>query len=74
MLRKNTKWKWGNAEEKAFQESKLLFNKSNLLINYDPNKTSFSTMWSIPYSAGAVMFASRTLSKAENNYSQIKKE
>ena len=38
LLRKNKEWKWGNAEEKAFQECKLLLKESNLLNHYNPKK------------------------------------
>ena len=34
----------GNAEEKGFQECKLLLNKSNLLVHGSPKKTNNSSM------------------------------
>ena len=43
LLRKNKKWQWGNAEEKVFQESKLLLKDSNLLIHYDERNTFMRT-------------------------------
>ena len=43
LLRKNKKWQWGNAEEKVFQESKLLLKDSNLLIHYDEKNTFMRT-------------------------------
>ena len=86
LLRKNKKWKWGNAEEKAFQECKLL-KEYNLLIHYDPKKPLIVGYDAFPYGIRAViahlmpdrsekpiMFASRTLSKAGKNYSQIELE
>ena len=86
LLRKNKKWKWGNAEEKAFQECKLL-KEYNLLIHYDSKKPLIVGYDAFPYGVRAViahlmpdrsekpiMFASRTLSKAGKNYSQIELE
>ena len=84
LFRKNKKWKWGSAEEERFQECKLLLNESNLLIHYDPKKPLLVACDASPYDVGAklshlipnrseksIMFASRMLSKAERNYSQI---
>ena len=79
--------KMGNAEEKGFQECKLLLNKSNLLIHGNPKKLLIVACDASPCGVGAVLshlmpdrsekpiiFASRTLSKAKKNYSQIEKE
>ena len=79
--------KMGNAEEKGFQECKLLLSKSNLLIHGNPKKLLIVACDASPCGVGAVLshlmpdrsekpiiFASRTLSKAKKNYSQIEKE
>ena len=79
--------KMGNAEEKGFQECKLLLNKSNLLIHGNPKKLLIVACDASPCGVRAVLshlmpdrsekpiiFASRTLSKAKKNYSQIEKE
>ena len=70
------------------QECQLLLKESNLLIHYDPKKPLLVACDAFPYGVGGVvlshlmpdrpekpiMSASRTLSKAEKNYSQIEKE
>ena len=74
-------------KDKAFQEWKLLLKESNLLIHYNHKKPLLVACNVSPYGVRAVLshvmpdrsekpiiFASRTLSKAEKNYCQIKKE
>ena len=69
--------KMGNAEEKGFQECKLLLNKSNLLVHGSPKKPIIVACDASPCGVGAVLshlmpdrsekpiiFASRTLSKS----------
>ena len=36
LLRKNTKWKWGPDQERAFVESKNLLMSQHVFVHYDP--------------------------------------
>ena len=87
LLRKNCTWNWSERQEKAFKKAKELLTSSTLLVHYDPNKQILLSCDASPYGLGAVLahcmpdgsqrpiaYASRTLSSAERNYSQIEKE
>ncbi|KAK3725271.1 hypothetical protein QZH41_010111, partial [Actinostola sp. cb2023] len=87
LLRQNHTWKWGNGQEKAFQAAKDLLQSSRLLVHYDQTQELVLSCDASPYGVGAVLaqvmeagsekpvsYASRTLSKAEKNYSQLHKE
>ena len=87
LLRKNSSWKWSEQQDRAFQKTKELLTSSALLVHYDPNKPILLSCDASPYGLGAVLahrmpdgserpvgYASRTLSAAERNYSQIEKE
>ena len=86
LLQKKTKWKWGEVEERAFQNSKKALVNSDALVHFDPKKPIVVIADSSSYGIGAVIchtvdgverpicFASRTLSSAEKNYPQIEKE
>ena len=87
LLRKNVKWQWSPTQAKAFQNSKELLTSDSLLVHYDPNKTLTLMCDASPYGVGAVLsqidekgvekpvaYASRTLSRPEQNYSQLEKE
>ena len=76
-----------DAEEAAFQASKQLLTSSKLLVHFDPDLKLLFTCDTSAYGVGPVLaqlmpdgserpiaYASRTLSKAECNYSQLKKE
>ena len=80
-------WTWGAAQENAFQHSKKLLTSTDLLVHYDDNKDTVLACDASPYGIGAVIshregdgterpiaYASRTLSGAERNYSQLEKE
>ena len=86
MLQKETKWSWGAEQQKSFDEVKKLLASDCLLVHYDPNKELILACDASPYGVGAVLshrdengqehpiaFASRTLGKAEKNYSQLEK-
>ena len=87
LLQKSTKWHWTAEQSKAFSASKDLHTSSRLLVHFDP-KLSLTLACDVSaYGLGAVLahrypdgserpigYASRTLSKAEKNYSQIEKE
>lgn len=86
LLQKNTKWVWATEHETVFTKVKELLESSSLLIHFDPTKELRIAADASPYGVGAVlshhwnnserpiMFASRTLSQAEQKYSQIEKE
>lgn len=86
LLQKQTKWRWTSTEEKAFENSKKALAESGVLVHFDPTKPIVVVADSSSYGVGVVLchlidgverpvcFASRTLNKAERNYSQLEKE
>ena len=87
LLQKGTPWHWGPIEDKAFKNSKQLLLSSQLLVHFDPSKEIVLCCDASAYGIGAVLahrtvdgveqpigFVSRTLTRAEQNYSQIEKE
>ena len=85
-LLKNTKWCWNSQHEEAFMCSKELVTSETLLVHYDPTKELVLSCDASQYGLGAVLsqvygklerpvaYASRSLSSAEKNYSQLEKE
>ena len=84
LLRKDVGWKWGEAEEDAFQRSKKELLSSQVLVHYGPRRELLLACDASPYGVGAVLsqrmedvtehpvaFASRSLSPAEKGYSQL---
>jgi hypothetical protein len=78
---------WTKECQKAFREAKRLVTSDQVLCHYDPNLPIRLACDASPFGLGAVLshvmkdgtehpiaFASRTLNKAERNYSQIDKE
>ena len=87
LLRKDVKWRWKVAEKKAFQASKDLLTSSQLLVHFDEKLPLILACDASAYGVGAVLahrledgsekpiaYTSRTLTKAERNYSQLEKE
>ena len=87
LLHKNVRYNWTERQEQAFTKSKQLVQSSQLLVHYDPNKPIALACDASPYGVGAVIshvmedgderpicFASRSLTKAEQGYSQLEKE
>ena len=87
LLHADVPWGWSNTEQKAFEASKQLLASSQVLIHFDPDKPVILATDASSYGLGAVLahelpdgserpiaFASRTMSKAEKNYSQLEKE
>ena len=87
LLRKDTSWRWTKEEMKAFQASKDLLTSSPLLVHFDPQLKLILACDASAYGVGAVLahqmpdgseqpigYASRTLTNAEKNYSQLEKE
>ncbi|XP_026330562.1 uncharacterized protein K02A2.6-like, partial [Hyposmocoma kahamanoa] len=89
LLRKNVEWKWDGKCERSFQKVKQLLMSAEVLCHYDPNRPLVLTCDASARGVGAVLsqrgegadgreravaYASRTLSDAETNYSQIHRE
>ena len=87
LLRESTKWRWSDKEKQAFEAAKKLLLSSQVLTHYNPKFPLVLACDASHYGIGAVLshrypdgqeqpigYASRTLSKAEQNYSQIEKE
>ena len=87
LLKDGVRWQWTSDQAAAFEESKKLLQKSSLLVHFDPTLKIILACDASAYGIGAVLshrmpdgsekpvgFASRTLTKAEQNYSQIDKE
>ena len=83
---KDARWIFGKEEKVAFDELKRLLASSKVLVQYDANlpvkidtdasKSGIGAVISLVTKEGErpIEFASRTLTKAERNYSQIEKE
>ena len=87
LLHNNVKWQWTSSEAKAFEKSKDLLTSNSLLAHFNPSQKLTLMCDASPYGVGAVLsqideqgverpvaYASRTLSQAERNYSQLEKE
>lgn len=90
LLKKNTDWVWGKSEKQAFENIKQMLGNTKTLDHYDESKHLIVTCDASARGVGAVLaqrdagpapgcerpvaFASRALTPAEQNYSQIHKE
>ena len=87
LLRKETRWHWGKEQMQAFQKSKDFLKSSRLFVHYDGQKKLTLACDASQYGLGAVLshrmddgseypiaYASRTLSNAERNYSNLERE
>ena len=87
LRRKDVKWCWDKACSNAFEELKNRLAKATLLVHYDPKAELLLATDASNYGIGAVLLhkdsfgnerpiahASKSLSVAERNYSQIEKE
>ena len=84
LLRKDTPWKWGKEQSKAFKQCKTLLHCDNLLVHYDPSKQLVIACDAS--TKGCVVshliddverlnaFYSRALKPVEKNYSVLDKE
>ena len=88
LLEKNSKFFWDKAQQETFDRIKSLFKSHDVLQHYDPNGKLTLETDSSAYGIGAclmqrtnskpewlpIQFASRTLNKAEQHYSNIERE
>ena len=87
LLRKDSPWEWSADQMEAFKQSKELLTSSSLLIHFDPKLKLTLACNASAYGIGAVLahimpdgsekpigYASRSLTSAERNYSQLEKE
>ena len=87
LLRKDQPWHWGSSQQQAFAKSKKLLTSDTCLTHFDPTLKLKLACDASSYGLGAVLahempdgterpigYVSRTLSKAERNYSQLEKE
>ena len=87
LLRKETTWQWEQYQNEAFMAAKNLLQSDSLLVHFDQEKPLILACDASPYCMAAVLshqmedgserpiaFASRSLSPAERNYSQLDKE
>ena len=84
LLQKKARWRWSERQETAFQAAKHALQAHSLLVHYDGSKPLVLACDASPQGLGAVLshimpdgterpvvYASRTLSQAEKNYSQV---
>ena len=87
LLQKDRKWMWTAECQHAFEQAKQSLTSSSVLAHYDPSLPIRMAADASAYGVGAVIshvmpdntehpiaYASRTLTSAEQNYSQIEKE
>ncbi|XP_048828016.1 uncharacterized protein K02A2.6-like [Brienomyrus brachyistius] len=87
LLHKDVVWEWSEKCQSAFEKAKQSLQSDKLLVHYDPDLPLMLACDASPYGVGAVIshkmndgserpiaFASRMLTKTEQNYSQIEKE
>ncbi|KAL2077680.1 hypothetical protein ACEWY4_027184 [Coilia grayii] len=87
LLHKGVKWEWSMKADEAFREAKEKLSSKSVLTHYNPSFPVILACDASPYGVGAVIshrlpngeerpiaFASRALSKAEQNYAQIERE
>ncbi|XP_028164488.1 uncharacterized protein K02A2.6-like isoform X2 [Ostrinia furnacalis] len=87
LLKKNNRWSWGSTEQRVFEKVKGLLKSAGVLAHYDASRAAVLTCDAGPRGLGAVLaqraadgrervvaYASRALTPAELNYSQIHKE
>ena len=87
LLRKDTIWYWGEAQQSSFQRVKDLLLSSAVLAHYEPSRPTFVATDASSSGIGAVLlqtqdngkrhpicYASRSLSDTEKRYAVIEKE
>ena len=87
LLKRGTRWHWDKSRAEAFEAAKNALQDDTLLVHYDGNRQLVLACDASPYGLGTVLshimddgqerpiaYASRTLTAAEKNYSQLEKE
>lgn len=87
LLHKDVEWQWSEKCQSVFDTAKQSLQSDKVLVHYDPDLPLVLACDASPYGVGAVIshqmrdgserpiaFASRMLTKTEQNYSQIEKE
>ena len=86
LLQNDAKWEWNDIHDRAFEDAKQALINSSLLVHFDQSLPVVVSCDASPVGIGAVlanvidgverpvMFISRSLSKAERNYSQLERE
>ena len=87
LLVKNAKWKWDDKCKSSFRKICELLSSAEVLAHYDPNLNVELAVDASPFGLGCVIshryengserpiaYASRSLTSAERNYSQIERE
>ena len=87
LLSKQAKWHWSPQQDEAFHLAKKALQKDSLVVHFDESKPVLLACDASQYGLGAVLshimdnglerpiaYASRTLTAAEKNYSQLEKE
>ena len=87
LLRKEQPWVWGEDQQTAFEKCKKALTSDTLLVHYDQKKPVVLDCDASSYGLGAVIshiypdgterpiaYASRSMTQAEKNYSQIDRE
>ncbi|KAJ8890358.1 hypothetical protein PR048_009866 [Dryococelus australis] len=82
LLEKNVAWHWEHDQDSAFETLKRSFKFPPVLTYYDYNRPVISSVDASSYSVASVLlqenqpiaYASKALTKAQLNYSQIEKE
>lgn len=87
LLKKDCVWKWTLKHQTAFEDSKRCLSSKNLLVHFDTNVPVILTCDASPRGVSAILshsfddgterpiaYGSRSLDKAEQNYSQLDKE
>ena len=87
LTRHNAKWKWGEKQKTAFEESKALLSSSKVLVHYDPDLPIVVSSDASSCGIGSVLshrlpdgsdkhiaYDPRSLSDCEKKYAQLEKE
>ena len=87
LLKKGVKWQWNRQNDEAYAAAKSALQDDSLLVHYDSTRQLVLACDASQYDLGAVLshimddgqehpvaYASRTLTPAEKNYSQLEKE
>lgn len=86
LLRDDAEWSWTTECEQAVNDIKNMLTSDQILVHYDPKKPIILACDASPFGVGAVLshivdeverpvaYASRTLTSAEKNYSQVERE